>query len=201
MTFLLDQDVPEDLTYLLRQLGHEVLRVRDVLGPEAADSLVLQFAFEGDSLLVTCSRDDFLALAERQPITESSSSSGGGRGPKSAPPSCGFCNGPARPWAASHRDPTECPAAARLLRPARSLPAAERGTCTRLTRHQGRVVGVWSRTPTVPAVVLSPFALSGSGSAAPVPAVASRTVAAAGPSRCTRAGSRARLVRPCQRRR
>jgi hypothetical protein len=44
VTFLLDQDVPEDLTYLLRELGHEVLRVRDVLGPEAADPLVLQFA-------------------------------------------------------------------------------------------------------------------------------------------------------------
>ena len=67
MTFLLDQDVPEDLTYLLRELGHEVLRVRDMLGPEAADPLVLQFAFEGDCLLVTCNRDDFLALAEVQP--------------------------------------------------------------------------------------------------------------------------------------
>jgi hypothetical protein len=51
VAFLLDQDVPEDLTYLLAELGHEVLRVRDVLGPEAADSLVLQFAFEGNRLL------------------------------------------------------------------------------------------------------------------------------------------------------
>jgi DNA-binding protein Fis len=29
--FLLDHDVPEDLTYLLQELGHEVLRLRDVL--------------------------------------------------------------------------------------------------------------------------------------------------------------------------
>jgi hypothetical protein len=67
VTFLLDQDVPEDLTYLLRELDHDVLRVRDVLGPEAADSLVLRSAFEGKCLLVTCNRDDFIALAKAQP--------------------------------------------------------------------------------------------------------------------------------------
>lgn len=52
---------------MLRELDHGVLRVRDVLGPEAADSAVLQCAFDGDHLLVTCNRDDFIALAERQP--------------------------------------------------------------------------------------------------------------------------------------
>lgn len=31
MKFLLDHDVPEDLTYLLQELGHEVSRLRDVL--------------------------------------------------------------------------------------------------------------------------------------------------------------------------
>lgn len=67
MRFLLDQDVPEDLTYLLRELDHEVLRVRDVLGPEAPDPLVLRFALEESCLLVTCNRDDFIALAEAQP--------------------------------------------------------------------------------------------------------------------------------------
>jgi predicted nuclease of predicted toxin-antitoxin system len=51
--FLLDHDVPEDLTYLLRALGHEVLRLRDVLDVEAADSLVLQFADEHGCVLVT----------------------------------------------------------------------------------------------------------------------------------------------------
>lgn len=41
MKFLLDQDVPEDLTYLLGELKHEVLRLRDVLPQEAADPAVL----------------------------------------------------------------------------------------------------------------------------------------------------------------
>lgn len=66
MKFLFDHDVPEDLTYLLQELGHDVLRLRDVLQPEAADSLVLQFAHEHDRLLVTCNRDDFIELAQRQ---------------------------------------------------------------------------------------------------------------------------------------
>lgn len=38
MKFLLDQDVPDDLTYLLRELNHEVFRLRDVLPVEATDS-------------------------------------------------------------------------------------------------------------------------------------------------------------------
>jgi Domain of unknown function (DUF5615) len=40
--FLLDQDVPEDLSYLRRELGHDVMRLRDVLPQDATDSLVLQ---------------------------------------------------------------------------------------------------------------------------------------------------------------
>lgn len=67
MKFLLDHDVPEDLTYLLQELGHEVVRLREVLQPEAADSLVLQFAHEHACLLVTCNRDDFVELAQHQP--------------------------------------------------------------------------------------------------------------------------------------
>lgn len=67
MKFLLDHDVPEDLTYLLQELGHEVLHLRDVLQQEAADPLVLQFAHDHDCLLVTCNRDDFIELAQRQP--------------------------------------------------------------------------------------------------------------------------------------
>lgn len=67
MKFLLDHDVPEDLTYLLQELGHEVLRLRDVLPQEAADLVVLQFADQHGCLLVTCNPDDFMELAERQP--------------------------------------------------------------------------------------------------------------------------------------
>ena len=67
MRFLLDQDVPEDLTYLLRELDHEVVRLREVLPPEATDPVVLQFAHERDCVLMTCNRDDFLKLAEMEP--------------------------------------------------------------------------------------------------------------------------------------
>lgn len=67
MKVLLDHDVPEDLTYLLRELGHEVLRLRDVLESEAADSLVLQFAHEHGCVLVTCNRNDFIELAHHHP--------------------------------------------------------------------------------------------------------------------------------------
>jgi predicted nuclease of predicted toxin-antitoxin system len=43
------------------------VRLRDVLPPEASDSVVLQFAHEQGRLLVTCNRDDFIELAQRQP--------------------------------------------------------------------------------------------------------------------------------------
>ena len=67
MKFLLDHDVPEDLTYLLEELGHEFLRLRDVLPHEAEDSLVVQFAHGQGCLLITCNRDDFIELAAKQP--------------------------------------------------------------------------------------------------------------------------------------
>ncbi len=66
MKFLLDQDVPEDLAYLLRELNHEVLRLRDVLPLEATDAAVLACAAEHDCFLTTCNRDDFLELGETQ---------------------------------------------------------------------------------------------------------------------------------------
>jgi predicted nuclease of predicted toxin-antitoxin system len=65
--FLFDQDVPENLIFLLQALGHEVLRLRDVLSQEAADNDVLQYAHEHSCVLVTCNRDDFIALAEHEP--------------------------------------------------------------------------------------------------------------------------------------
>ena len=48
------------------KLGHEVLRLRDVLPRETVDPLVLQFAHDHDCLIVTCNRDDFIELAQRQ---------------------------------------------------------------------------------------------------------------------------------------
>ena len=41
MTFLLDHDVPEDITYSLEALGHRVVRLREVLSKEAPDPDVL----------------------------------------------------------------------------------------------------------------------------------------------------------------
>jgi len=65
--FLLDHDVPEDLSYLLKQLGHEVTLLRKAVSNYASDETVLQFAHEHDSVLLTCNRDDFFRLATAKP--------------------------------------------------------------------------------------------------------------------------------------
>ena len=67
MKFLLDHDAPEDLSYLLEQLGHEVTVLREALPEHASDEAVLRFAYDHGCLLVTCNRDDFIELATRQP--------------------------------------------------------------------------------------------------------------------------------------
>ncbi len=46
MKFLLDHDVPEDLRYLLEQLGHHVTLLRKALPEDASDEAVLGFAYE-----------------------------------------------------------------------------------------------------------------------------------------------------------
>ena len=53
MKFLLDHDVPDDLSYLLQELAHEVILLRKVLPEDAADESVLQFAHDNDCLLLT----------------------------------------------------------------------------------------------------------------------------------------------------
>ena len=63
MKFLLDHDVPDDLSYLLEQLGHEVMLLRKALPGDASDEAVLQLAHERDCILLTCNRGDFLNLA------------------------------------------------------------------------------------------------------------------------------------------
>ena len=67
MKFVLDHDVPDDLSYLLRELGHDVLLLRQVPPTDASDATVLQFARDNGCILITCNRDDFLELASRQP--------------------------------------------------------------------------------------------------------------------------------------
>ena len=67
MKFLLDHDVPDRLAEVLLAAGHECVRLREVLPKEATDPEVLARAGRDKLLLVTCNRDDFLALAETQP--------------------------------------------------------------------------------------------------------------------------------------
>lgn len=67
MKFLLDHDVPDGLSYLLEELGHDVTLLRKALPDDSSDEAVLQFAHEGGCLLLTCNRDDFLRLAMTKP--------------------------------------------------------------------------------------------------------------------------------------
>jgi len=71
--FLLDHDVPDDLSYLLKQLGHSVTLLRDALPGDSTDEAVLQSAHEGGCVLLTCNRDDFLLLLRTKPHHGSSS--------------------------------------------------------------------------------------------------------------------------------
>jgi predicted nuclease of predicted toxin-antitoxin system len=65
--FLLDHDVPDDVSYLLEQLGHDVTLLRTALPGDSSDEAVLQFAHDRGCLLLTCNRDDFLHLAMTKP--------------------------------------------------------------------------------------------------------------------------------------
>ena len=67
MTFLLDHDTPDDLAYSLRALGHEAVFLREVLPTATEDEEVLAHAFKHGWLMLTCNRDDFLALAKSRP--------------------------------------------------------------------------------------------------------------------------------------
>ncbi len=66
MKFLLDHDVPDDLSYLLKRLGHDVTLLREALPGDSSDEAVLRFAYQRGHLL-TCNRDDFLQLATPPP--------------------------------------------------------------------------------------------------------------------------------------
>ena len=67
MKFLLDHDVPDDLSYLLEELNHEVTLLRKALPGNSSDEAVLQFAHDRGCLLLTCNRNDFLHLATARP--------------------------------------------------------------------------------------------------------------------------------------
>lgn len=67
MRILLDHDVPDDLIYLLDQLGHDVTLLRETLPSDSSDESVLEFAHTDSRVLLTCNRDDFLRLAAVKP--------------------------------------------------------------------------------------------------------------------------------------
>ena len=57
MRFLVDEDVAVEVARCLKQAGHEVFLVAEVLGVRT------------DSIVVSCNRQDFLALAGSAPET------------------------------------------------------------------------------------------------------------------------------------
>ena len=67
MTFLLDHDAPDDLTYSLEGLGHRVIYLRDALPTKTGDAEILAYAHQREYIVITCNRDDFLALGKSKP--------------------------------------------------------------------------------------------------------------------------------------
>ncbi len=63
MKFLLDHDVPADLAVTLRTLGHEATRLVEVLPNTAPDPEVWAYARTHGLIVITCNRQDYLALA------------------------------------------------------------------------------------------------------------------------------------------
>ncbi|MDP2627645.1 MAG: DUF5615 family PIN-like protein [Candidatus Rokubacteria bacterium] len=66
MTFLFDDDVPDDLSHLLKHVGHRVTFLREVLPRDTTDGAVLDHAVQHGLILVTCNRDDFLTLGSER---------------------------------------------------------------------------------------------------------------------------------------
>jgi uncharacterized protein DUF5615 len=84
MKFLLDHDVPVDVSYSLKHLGHQVFRLPEILNPATSDEEVLIFARQRGLILITCNRDDSCSWRRLCRMRASSSSFGGKPGPLSA---------------------------------------------------------------------------------------------------------------------
>lgn len=67
MKFFLDHDVPTEVAWVLRREHHEATELRDVLPVTAGDLDALRYAGEHGLFVVTCNRDDFLALVMEHP--------------------------------------------------------------------------------------------------------------------------------------
>jgi len=64
--FLFDHDMPDDLGHVLRHLGHDVVLLREVLPGTTPDPEILTYAAAREWIVVTCNRDNFVALAQAQ---------------------------------------------------------------------------------------------------------------------------------------
>ena len=72
MRFLVDEDVAIEAARCLRQAGHEVLLVAEVLGVRTDDVDIWSHAVQTQSIVVTCNRQDFLDPTSRSsPTTKS----------------------------------------------------------------------------------------------------------------------------------
>jgi predicted nuclease of predicted toxin-antitoxin system len=67
--FLVDENVAIEAARCLRQAGHEVLLVPEVLGVRTDDADIWRHAVQTQSIVVTCNRQDFLELAGSEPAT------------------------------------------------------------------------------------------------------------------------------------
>ena len=65
----MDEDVPVEVARCLKQMGHEVFLVTEQLGVRTDDVDIWHHAIETDCILITCNRQDFLALAGDAPET------------------------------------------------------------------------------------------------------------------------------------
>ena len=63
MRFFLDHDVSADVARVLRHEGHDVVELREVLNIESRDDEAFAYAQGQGMFMITCNRDDFLALA------------------------------------------------------------------------------------------------------------------------------------------
>ena len=69
MRFQVGEDLAAEATRCLRQAGHEVLLVTEVLGVRTDDVDIWRHAAQTQSIAVTCNRPDFLGLAGAKPAT------------------------------------------------------------------------------------------------------------------------------------
>ena len=67
MKFFVDHDVPAAVKDALSRHGHEATQVTDVLPRESADELIFTTAQQNRCVMITCNRNDLLALAKKTP--------------------------------------------------------------------------------------------------------------------------------------